>query len=155
MASALGGVKYTVAQAFVPNAPRASTSAPTSTSAAPTSPLAPPGKVFLFPSPLDPANCQMNMASSICAARNDTPASIMVSSLWLSIRCPWVETSAGGSQVCITTGIAEAIAITMIVTARNLPIALHLCPLKGQSTALGALALHHRPLEKNYQALHQ
>jgi hypothetical protein len=38
--------------------------------------------------------------------------------------------------MCVTMGIADRIAITTIVIAKNLPIALRLCPLQGRSVAL-------------------
>src|SRR5580704_16597250 len=43
----------------------------------------------------------------------------MVSDICSSIRAPWVEMFSGATQVCRTMGIAEAIAITMMVTASN------------------------------------
>ena len=49
----------------------------------------------------------------------------MVSDICSSISGPWVEISTGGSQVCNTMGTAEAIAITMMVTANNFAIAPH------------------------------
>ena len=77
------------AHAFAPKAPRARTSTPTRMMAASTRPLAPPGKVLSFRCRLRGLeNFQMKMAKMICAARNDTPASIMVSDIWLSIMCP-------------------------------------------------------------------
>src|ERR1035438_4669435 len=123
MESAAGGVKYIIAQAFEPNAPKARTSTPTTTIAAITKPLAPPGKVLIFPSRRGLENCQMKIAKRICPPRNETPASSIVSDICSSISPPCVETSAGASHVCNMKGIAEAIAITMIVTASNLPMA--------------------------------
>src|SRR5260370_42030745 len=109
MASADGGVKYTVAHAFTPKTPKARTSAPTRTRAAITKPLAPPGKVLIFPSERELENFQMRMANMICAARNDTPASLMRSHIGSSIHRPGVETSPGATHVSRPTGPAAAL----------------------------------------------
>ncbi len=61
----------------------------------------------------------MKMASRICAARNEIPASAMVSDICSSIGAPWVEISCGSHHVCRRIGIAETIAITMMVTAKS------------------------------------
>src|SRR5580700_7123603 len=91
--------------------------------AAITKPLAPPGKVLTLPvSDGFLENCQIKMPSRICAARKETPASIMVSDICSSMSPPCVEMSAGGSQVCKTKGTAEAIAMMIMVTANSLPI---------------------------------
>ncbi len=50
------------------------------------------------------------------------PASAMVSDICSSIGAPWVEMSSAIHQVCRRIGIAERIAITMIVTAKNFPM---------------------------------
>ena len=61
----------------------------------------------------------MNHASRICEARNEIPASHIVSFVCSSIGAPWVEISGASHQVCLTIGIAESIAITQMVTAKN------------------------------------
>jgi len=68
----------------------------------------------------------MNKANRICEIRKEIPASAMVSDVCSSISPPWVEMLAGGSQVWRTMGIADAIAITMIVIAKNFAIRLPL-----------------------------
>src|ERR1700693_2720154 len=50
--------------------------------------------------------------------------------------------SAGASQVCMITGIAETMAITMMVTASSLAIASRLCPLLIRAIQFGYRALH-------------
>src|SRR4029077_4681669 len=74
-------------------------------------------------------NCQMKIARMICAARNESPASTIVSDICSSIRAPWVEMFSGATQVCRTMGIAEAIAITMMVTESNFAMSPSLCQL--------------------------
>ena len=54
-----------------------------------------------------------------CPARNDKPASAIVSDICSSISAPWVEMSGAIHHVCRRIGIAEAIAIAKIVTAKN------------------------------------
>ena len=54
------------------------------------------------------------------------PASAIVSAYCSSISGPCVEISWGKCQVCITMGIAEPIAIRMIVTANIFAISLRL-----------------------------
>jgi hypothetical protein len=49
----------------------------------------------------------------------------MVSDICSSIICPWVEMSSGATQVWSRMGIADAIAITMMVIAKN--FAMMLC----------------------------
>ena len=63
------------------------TSAPTRTKAAITKPLAPPGKFLILRPGLGLENCQMKMARMNWAARNEIPASAMVSDICSSIRC--------------------------------------------------------------------
>src|SRR5260370_4195855 len=132
-----GGVRYTSAHAFTPKTPRARTSTPTTRRAAITKALGPPGKLLSFVSATRFENCQTKNANRSCAARKDIPASAIVSDICSSIKCPCVEMSAGASHVCMTMGIADTIAITTIVIAKNLPILPRLCPLQGQSIALG------------------
>ena len=71
-------------------------------------------------------NFQMKNARRNCEARNEMPASSMVSAYCSSIRWPCVEMSCGIGHMCITMGTAEAIAITMIVTASNFAISFRL-----------------------------
>ena len=47
------------------------------------------------------------------------PASAIVSDICSSIGAPWVEMSSAVHQVCRTMGIAESMAIMMMVTANN------------------------------------
>src|SRR5581483_68449 len=114
------GVKYKFAQAFRPKTPRARTSKPTRMTAAPTRVVAPPGKFPMVAVGLRPENFQIKIPNRICAARNDTPASTIVSAICSSIRAPCVEMSCGGTQVCRMMGTAEAIAINTSVTANSL-----------------------------------
>ena len=124
MASADGGVRYTLAQAFTPKIPRAMTSKPTTSNAAITKPLAPPGKFLIFALGPGLENFQMKIARTNCAARKEIPASAMVSDICSSIKAPCVEMSSGATQVCRKMGIAERIAITMMVTAKNFAMCL-------------------------------
>src|SRR5690349_21208759 len=140
MAFAEGGVRYTPAHALTPKTPRARTSTPTTSRAAITRALAPPGNFLSLDSVPRFENCQTKNAKRSCAARKEIPASAMVSDICSSIRCPCVEISAGASHVCIKIGIADRIAMTMIVIAKNLPIIPHLCPYEGRFIAIGALA---------------
>src|ERR1700691_1786174 len=117
IAFADGGVKYTLAHAFTPNTPNARHSVPTSRKAAITNPAAPPGKFLTLAPGLGLENFQMKKPSRNCEARNEMPASHIVSLYCSSIRWPCTEMSCGMGHMCITMGIADAIAITMIVTA--------------------------------------
>ena len=54
-----------------------------------TRPLAPPGSFSIFASLGRLENFQMKNARMNCAARNEIPASAMVSDICSSIRCPW------------------------------------------------------------------
>src|SRR5260370_30036620 len=133
-----GGVRYTLAHAFTPKTPRARTSAPTSSKAAITKALAPPGKLLIFASGARLENIQMKIAKTNCAARKEIPASAMVSDICSSIKCPWVEMSSGATQVCRRMGIADAIAIMMIVTAKNFAM---MSPLPPDSDPAGSAYL--------------
>ena len=140
-----------LAQALVPKAPSASTSMPTTITAAATRPRAPPGKLLIF-SPLGRLeNLQMKNPRTSCAARKQIPASTIVSDICSSISGPWVEMSTGGSQMCSTMGIAEAIAITMIVTAKNFAIRVSLAQRRLSSAELRAAdgIAHRRPAPRN------
>src|SRR5579872_2560812 len=106
-----------LAQALAPKAPSARTSVPTSRKAAHTMAFAPPGKVFSFSPGLGFENLQIKNARMNCEARNEMPASAMVSDICSSIGAPCVEMSSAIHQVCRRMGIAETIAITMMVTA--------------------------------------
>src|SRR5438128_8259403 len=64
----------------------------------------------------------MKKAKMICEAKNEIPASAIVSDICSSIGAPWVEMSGAIHHVCRRMGIAEAIAITKIVTAKNFAI---------------------------------
>src|SRR2546430_8385896 len=119
MALAEGGVKYTLAQALTPNTPNARTSVPTRRKAAQTIALAPPGKCLVFSPGRGLENLQMKKPKMICEAKNEIPASAIVSDICSSIGAPWVEMSGAIHHVCRRMGIAEAIAITKIVTAKN------------------------------------
>src|SRR5271167_3132344 len=79
--------------------------------------VAPPGKLLILSLALGLENFQMKKASRNCEARNEMPASSMVSAYCSSMRWPWVEISGGIGHMCMTMGIAEAIAITTMVTA--------------------------------------
>src|SRR5437667_12804262 len=122
MALAEGGVKYTLAQALTPNTPNARTSVPTRRKAAQTIALAPPGKLLVFSPGRGLENLQMKKAKMICEAKNEIPASAIVSSISSSIGAPWVAMSGAIHHVCRRMGIAEAIAITKLVTAKNFVI---------------------------------
>src|SRR5580704_19154792 len=52
----------------------------------------------------------------------------MVSAYCSSIRWPWVEMSCGMGHMCITMGIAEAIAITTMISAKLFAISSRLWP---------------------------
>src|ERR1700733_6046497 len=91
-----------------------------------TRPIAPPGKFLVLVPGFTLENFQMKKASRNCDARNETPASTIVSAYCSSIRGPWVEISSGKCQVFITMGIAEPIAISTIVTANIFAISLRL-----------------------------
>src|ERR1700720_110112 len=119
MALADGATRYTSAHAFTPKIPRARTSTPTTSRAAITRALAPPGKLFSFAAGPRLEYCQINRASRNWAARNERPASAIVSDICSSIRWPWVEMSSGATQVCRKIGIAERIAIMTMVIAKN------------------------------------
>src|SRR5258708_9849138 len=64
----------------------------------------------------------MNKAGMSCGGGKATPASAMVSDICSSIKYPWVEISSGATQVCLRIGIAERIAITTMVIAKNFAI---------------------------------
>src|SRR5580658_8494027 len=136
MAFAAGGVKYTLAHAFTPNTPNARHSVPTSRKAAITSPAAPPGKFLILVPGSGLENFQMKKPSRNCEARNEMPASHMVSLYCSSIRCPCTEISCGIGHMCITIGIADAIAITTIVTANIFAMSARLKPESAQLFAV-------------------
>src|SRR5208283_2114394 len=92
---------------------------PTTSKAAITKPLAPPGNFLIFASGPWLENFQMKKARMNCAARNEIPASAIVSDICSSISRPCVEMSSGAAQVCSRTGIADKIAMIMMVTAKN------------------------------------
>jgi hypothetical protein len=121
-------VKYTLAQALVPKIPKARTSVPTNRNAAITKPLAPPGSFPIFASLGRLEYFQMKIARMNCAARNEIPASAIVSDICSSIRCPWREMSCGAGHECRRIGIAEAIAIKIMVAAKNLAMISRFAP---------------------------
>jgi len=104
---------------LAPKAPSARTSVPTSKLAPSTIAVAPPGKFLIFAPGLELENIQMKTASRIWDARKEIPASAIVSDICSSIAAPCVEISGAIHHVCRTMGIADRIAITMIVTAKN------------------------------------
>src|SRR5580692_6883285 len=118
-ASAARGVNYTFAQALTPQTPSPTTSVPTNRTAAHTIALAPPGKFLILPPGLGLDNFQMKNARMNCEARNEIPASAIVSDICSSIGAPCVEISSAIHHVCRRIGIAEMIAIAMMVTAKN------------------------------------
>src|ERR1022692_2717979 len=87
--------------------------------AAQTTALAPPGNCLVFSPGRSPEYRQMNQARRNCEARNEIPASHIVSDICSSIGAPWVEISGASHHVCLTMGIAESIAITKMVIAKN------------------------------------
>src|ERR1700722_1552171 len=117
MALAAGGVRYTLAQAFEPKTPKAKTSVPTSKNAAATRPAAPPGKLLIFSPGFGVENFQIKNAKRNCEARNEMPASSIVSAYCSSINWRCVEISCGSGHRCITMGTAEAIAMRIMITA--------------------------------------
>src|SRR5499427_5660511 len=108
--------------ALAPKKPRARTSVPTKKIAPSTIAFAPPGKLLIFAPGLALENIQMKTASRIWDARKEIPASAIVSDICSSIGAPCVEISGAIHHVCRTMGIADRIAITIMVTAKNLPM---------------------------------
>jgi len=100
--------------------PRAITSAPTRSKAPITSPLAPPGNFIILASGPRFENFQIKIARMNCAARKADPGlGHRLRHLRID-QCACVEISSGASQVCSRIGIAERIAMMMIVIAKNL-----------------------------------
>src|SRR5579872_671196 len=91
--------------------------------------VAPPGKFLILSPGLALENIQMKTASKICDARKEIPASAIVSDIWSSIGWPCVEMSGAIHQVWRRIGMADTIAITMIVTAKNFAMSPSLQPL--------------------------
>src|ERR1035438_7069284 len=151
MASAEGGAKYTFAQALTPKTPSARTSVPTNRTAAHTIALAPPGKFLILSPGLGLENFQMKNARMNCEARNEIPASAIVSDICSSIGAPCVEISSGIHHVCRRIGIAEMIAIAMMVTAKN--FAMMLRPPRPDSAITASSASVHNDCRITQHAL--
>src|SRR5438128_11898312 len=81
--------------------------------------LAPPGKLLVFSPGRGLENLQMKKAKLICEAKNEIPASAIVSDICSSLGAPWVEMSGAIHHVCRRMGIAAALAIPKIVTAKS------------------------------------